>query len=167
LFLDSKLINKARYPERREKGTLIMEQKELVLASMAAARGGAYQPVQIQKLIFLFQERTQNGRVFDFVPFDYGPYDATIYHWLEELSAEGFVEIQGGPYAKRRLYQLTPEGTELANSELGKLSDRDRDYLIRLSEWVRSISFAQLVGAVYKAYPEMRQNSVFRDTGTF
>jgi len=139
-----------------------MDQKELVLASMAAANGGVYQPVHIQKLIFLFQERTQKGSVFNFIPFDYGPYDASIYHRLEELASAGMVEIVGGPYTKRRLYKLTSKGVDIANVELNKLSPRDRDYLIRLSEWVRSITFAQLVGAIYTAYPEMRQNSVFR-----
>ncbi len=162
VFRLSAYLNKARYPEREEKGILIMEQKDLVLACMAAANGASYQPVQIQKLIFLFQERTNKGGIFNFIPYDYGPYDPEIYHRLEELSDEGSVEIVGGPYAKRRLYKLTPDGVQRAKAELNKLSQSDQDYLTRLSEWVRSVSFAQLIGAIYTAYPEMRENSVFR-----
>ena len=37
------------------------------------------------------------------------------------------------------------------------------DYIKRASEFVRSLSFSDLVSAVYKAYPEMKANSVFRD----
>jgi uncharacterized protein len=139
-----------------------MEQKDLVLACMLAANGESYQPVQIQKLIFLFQERTQNGKIFDFVPFDYGPYDPAIYHRLEELSDAGIVEIIGGPFAKYRLYKLTSIGNDKAKTEFNKLLPKEQEYLKRLSEWVRSLSFAQLVGAIYNEYPAMRQNSVFK-----
>jgi uncharacterized protein YwgA len=139
-----------------------MEQKDLVLACLAAAGGFSYQPVQIQKLIFLFQERTQKGKIFDFIPFDYGPYDPAIYQRLEELSEAGIVNIIGSPFAKRRLYKLTPLGCEKAKIEFDKLLPKEQEYLIRLSEWVRSLSFAQLVGAIYNEYPAMRQNSVFK-----
>jgi hypothetical protein len=35
-------------------------------------------------------------------------------------------------------------------------------YIRQASEFVRSLSFTQLVSAIYKAYPEMRENSVFQ-----
>ena len=36
------------------------------------------------------------------------------------------------------------------------------DYLDRVVPWVQSLSFDALVRAIYKEYPHMAQNSVFR-----
>jgi uncharacterized protein YwgA len=139
-----------------------MTQRDLVLASMAAAGGNQYQPVQIQKLIFLFQKRALKTDIFKFIPYDYGPFDPAVYARLDELSQEGIVEIVGQPFTRERKYCLSKEGKSFAQTALDTLPDKEADYLKRLSEWVRSLSFAELVGAVYQAYPEMRENSVFR-----
>lgn len=139
-----------------------MNQKEILLASLAASCGEPYQPVQIQKLIFLFQERALKTKIFNFIPYDYGPFDSDIYIQLEELAVEGSVEIIGQPFSKPRLYRLTSKGEKTAKEMLDKLSPPEQEFLIRLSSWVKSLSFAQLVGAIYKDYPAMRENSVFR-----
>ncbi len=139
-----------------------MNQKEILLASLAASRGEPYQPVQIQKLIFLFQEKALKEKIFNFTPYDYGPFDSKIYIELEELAQVGSVEIIGQPFSKLRLYGLTPKGEKSAKEALDKLSSREQEFLIRLSTWVKSLPFAQLVGAIYKEYPAMRENSVFR-----
>ena len=139
-----------------------MNQNEILLASLAASRGEPYQPVQIQKLIFLFQEKALKEKIFNFTPYDYGPFDSKIYIELEELAQVGSVEIIGQPFSKLRLYGLTPKGEKSAKEALDKLSSREQEFLIRLSTWVKSLPFAQLVGAIYKEYPAMRENSVFR-----
>jgi len=36
---------------------VITEKKQLILACLAASDGHPYEPVQIQKLVFLFQEK--------------------------------------------------------------------------------------------------------------
>ena len=38
----------------------------------------------------------------------------------------------------------------------------DRPPIEQVSKFVRSLSFEQLVSAIYKAYPRMKANSVFR-----
>jgi uncharacterized protein YwgA len=139
-----------------------MEQKDLLLACMAAAGKDAYQPVQIQKLVFLFQNRGLKENVFNFIPFDYGPFDPQIYKKLEELAYDGVVEIIGQPFTKHRQYRLMPEGQAKAKTAFEKLSSQNQEYLMRLSTWVRGLTFAELVGAIYTAYPKMRENSVFR-----
>jgi hypothetical protein len=42
------------------------------------------------------------------------------------------------------------------------MDEQARDYIDRESIFVRSLSFPELVAAIYKAYPEMRANSVFQ-----
>ncbi len=139
-----------------------MEKKDILLACLSVAGKESYQPVQIQKIVFLLQDRGLKERVFNFTPFDYGPFDPQIYKSLEELSDEGLVEIIGEPFAKYRRYRLKPEGAEKAKTALNKLSPQNQEYVGRLYNWVKGLSFAQLVGAIYADYPDMRINSVFR-----
>jgi len=139
-----------------------MEQKDILLACLAVAGKESYQPVQIQKLVFLLQDRGLKENAFNFVPFDYGPFDPQIYKTLEELSDNGLVEIVGEPFAKNRKYRLKPEGQEKATIAFNKLSPQNQEYILRLFSWVKGLTFAELVGAIYADYPDMRKNSVFR-----
>lgn len=46
---------------------------------------------------------------------------------------------------------------------LRQLPPKAQTYIERVSTFVRGLSFTQLVSAIYKAYPEMRANSVFQE----
>ena len=140
-----------------------LNKDEFVLALMAAADGDAHQPVQIQKLLFLADDKIGSqlgGPFFHFRPYDYGPFDSDVYHTLERLEVDGKVEIIRGGWAKRT-YRLTAEGQRLGEGVMGTLRPGTGEYMKALSAWVRSLSFSELVSAVYKAYPDMRENSVF------
>lgn len=143
-----------------------MDKKSLVLAVLSPARGGSFSPVQVQKLFFLI-DRNISSRVdgphFNFEPYDYGPFDKTVYETLDLLSLTGQVETIEQPGRSWKSYRLTPDGQNTGEEILNSLSVDVRDYLIRLAEFVRSLSFADLVSAIYKAYPDMKANSVFRD----
>jgi len=142
-----------------------MNQRNLILACLAAGEGHLYEPVQIQKLVFLFQERAASlfeTRPFSFRPYDYGPFAPAVYEVLERLGREGLVEIIGQPFNRRRFYQLSAEGKKPADEALASLPGPFRSYLMTLSQWVRCQSFAQLVGAVYREFPEMKANSIFQ-----
>lgn len=143
-----------------------MTKKELLFVCLAAAKGDTYEPVQIQKLVFLFQEKAPElfrKKPFNFIPYDYGPFDQTIYSELDQMAGGGLVRIRPATYSTPRSYELTEAGKKAGDESLEKLEERFRDYLIRLSAWVRSISFAALVGAIYNEFPAMKVNSVFRD----
>jgi hypothetical protein len=118
-------------------------------------------------MFFLIDENVAEelgGRLFAFSPYDYGPFDSDVYHELTALQRLGLVTIEAaGPSAGRRRYAVTAEGERVGTSQLAELPAGASDYIRRVSQWVRSLSFAQLVGAIYKAYPAMRANSVFRD----
>jgi DNA-binding PadR family transcriptional regulator len=103
------------------------------------------------------------GRQFAFEPYDYGPYDRTVYSELEILARQGLVNIEAAYGAARRKYSLTASGYDVGQRTLGQLNPRAREYFQRVSAWVRSLGFAELVGAIYQQYPDMKVNSVFRD----
>jgi DNA-binding PadR family transcriptional regulator len=101
------------------------------------------------------------GPHFDFQPYDYGPFDKEVYGQLAQLEETGFVEIGVSPGSNIRTYRLTNEGYQKGQQVLDELSQSAQSYISELARFVRSLSFAELVSAIYQEYPEMRANSVF------
>ncbi len=140
-----------------------MTKKEIVLMALAPAKSD-HTPVQVQKSIFLIDRNISEsigGERFNFVPYSYGPFDIDVYKTLEQLQEEGMVEINRGQDWKT--YRLTAEGQEEGERLLQSIESSKRDYITAVSEFVQKLSFNALVSAFYKAYPDMRVNSVFRD----
>ena len=143
-----------------------MDRCDYVLAVLAAADGASHEPVQVQKLFFLLDKkipRLVGGPHFKFEPYDYGPFDSRVYHELDALARSELVEVSTAGYSNRRTYRTTPAGLVRGAELLGTLPDNAVAYIRKLSAWVRSLSFASLVSAVYQAYPDMRVNSVFQE----
>jgi uncharacterized protein YwgA len=140
-----------------------MKRRELILAAMAPGGGYRYTPVQIQKLVFLIDRQIPDevgGPLFDFEPYHYGPFDRTVYDELTNLAAAGLVTINYGTVPRN--FALTPEGETEGTKILEDASQRARDFIIKVSLFARTQSFSSLVSAIYKAFPEMRKNSVFQ-----
>ena len=86
-----------------------------VLGGMAATEEPVrFASIQIQKLFFLFDEkiRKASGKMpyFDFKPYDYGPFDKTVYDMIEDLESKRLAEITfvQAPYqSRRKLYALS------------------------------------------------------------
>ena len=145
----------------------LTSRQEVVLAALAADPGAVFEPVQVQKLFFLLDERVADalgGKQFEFEPYDYGPFDKNVYVELEALQGENLVRVvTSGLRFSTRNYFLTQDGQKKGEQVLEQYESGTREYIKTLSSWVRSLSFASLVGSVYKAYPRMRENSIFQD----
>lgn len=140
-----------------------MNRDELILAAMVSGAGYRYTPVQVQKLLFLIDRQIPEhvgGPHFHFEPYHYGPFDKTVYQRLFQLSLEGLVAIDCAN--SPRTFALTAEGAARGNEALNPLPEPIRDFINRTSYFVRSQTFSSLVSAIYKAFPEMRANSVFQ-----
>jgi len=143
----------------------LSKRQTVVLAALAAQPAATFAPVQVQKLFFLLDKNVADnlgGPQFSFEPYDYGPFDRSVYDELNALAANGLVSITSTPDARRRGYTLTAAGYEAGLRAFNGMPQRARDYMVTVSNWVRSVSFAELVGAIYKQFPEMRARSVFR-----
>ena len=140
-----------------------MERRNIVLAGLAAGGCAAHTPVQVQKLFFLIDKNISElieGPHFDFKPYNYGPFDPTVYRELEGLVTEGHLElVRNYSWAS---YALTTSGQELGFNLLEALPYKAKDYIKQASQFVLRLSFTQLVSAIYKAYPDMQENSVFQ-----
>lgn len=143
-----------------------MEQGQIILAAMAASEGAIHTPVQIQKLLFLIDKKLSTelgGPFFDFTPYNYGPFDRRIYDLLSTLHLRGDVEIIPNPALSWRQYRLTSEGQISGKQILESLKPEIADYIRKLSDFVRGLSFTELVAVIYQHFPEMKANSVFQD----
>jgi uncharacterized protein len=141
----------------------IKNRKSLVLAALAAAGEGVeFAPVHVQKLFFLIDREAAslvNGPHFDFRPYDFGPFDQAVYQELDLLSMLGTVQIQ--KTEKFRTYRLTQSGYAEGQDILLSLPPDAQRMLTDIAQWVCRLSFHQLVSAIYKYYPDMKEKSIF------
>jgi uncharacterized protein len=135
-----------------------------LLIALAHRQGRPLTPAQIQKAMFILgreMPRAVGDDFYHFEPYNYGPFDARVYHDLEAFVARGLVSIDGA--GTRRTYAITPSGLQEAEAVRPRLDRHGVEYLGRVVDWVASLSFPALIRAIYARYPEMRVNSVFVD----
>ena len=144
-----------------------MKRQEVTLVMLSLAEGGSFTPVQIQKALFLASRKAPSafspGSNYDFQPYDYGPFDSSVYSDVEELERDGRANIARVPGSRWKTYSATPEGIRNGAALAENLSPEDKVMMDRIVKIVRSLSFSQLVTAIYKDYPEMEARSVFKD----
>lgn len=138
-----------------------MRRSQVILAAMAAAGEGVqFDPVRIQKLVFLIEKETAafiGGPHFNFQPYLYGPFDQAVFDELGALQRNSQVKIQR---SQRRTYALTSSGQVSGKEVLFGLPRPVRDYFENCAQWVLSLSFGRLLAAIYQKYPDMAVNSV-------
>jgi len=130
---------------------------------MSAGDRPEYSPAQLQKLFFLMDREAAGhtgGPYFNFRAYDYGPFDPAVYEEVETLAGMGLAFVDKTGFY--RVYSLSPAGLEQGRAALNEFTPAGREYAARAANWVRSVSFNQLVSEIYKRYPEMKENSVFR-----
>ncbi|MEW5911296.1 MAG: hypothetical protein AB1814_01970 [Thermodesulfobacteriota bacterium] len=141
-----------------------MDRKEWALLAIAAAQGDFLTPVQLQKSVFLMDRNLQEmlgPSGYDFTPYHYGPFDARVYDDAELLQLEGAVEIKKAEGDRWSEYSATAAGLIRAEELKARIPPDAAAYIGEVVKWARSLTFQQLIRAIYRKYPEMRANSVF------
>jgi hypothetical protein len=134
------------------------------LLAIAAAGGQPLSPVQLQKALFLFEHAfgtAFEGPGYNFLPYDYGPFSVAVYHDAEHHAAVGNVMIARLPGGWSQ-YAATQQGLTTAQAVAQRAPQPALTYLREVVAWARSLSFQQLVRAIYDKFPEYRERSVFR-----
>jgi hypothetical protein len=144
-----------------------MDRRELLLAVLAAGHGKAFQPAQIQKAIFLIDRNlphlVHRGPHYSFKAYNYGPFDRDVYTEASNLEAGGDAIIAPSPNGRWMTYAASSQGIIKGEQILKQLKSESRHYVVSVVEWVLAQSFGSLVKAIYDAYPDMRENSIFQD----
>jgi uncharacterized protein YwgA len=144
----------------------LMDRRELLLAVLAAGKGRQFSPAQIQKAIFLIDKNlphlVHSGPRYNFVPYNYGPFDRSVYDEAENLKAEGRVVIATADNGRWSTYAAADRGIKDGAIILERLKQKSRRYVESVVDWVLAQSFGSLVKAIYDEYPEMKENSIFQ-----
>jgi hypothetical protein len=135
-----------------------MTRTDWLLLTLEAAGAKGLTPVQLQKTLFLLRSSLPLGAGFyKFQPYNYGPFSASIYRDAESLKQAGLVDIKAE--GSSRIYLLTPAGSMQAKCLA--VQSNVSEYVRSVVSWAQSLSFAQLVRAIYAKYPQYRENSIF------
>ena len=135
------------------------------LMALACARDGVLSPVQMQKALFLMEQRAGDhigGKLYDFIPHNYGPFSAGICRDIGALNEEGDVAFAPNQFRAWNSYELTAEGRKKAEAALDNLNPRLREFFRSVVQWVAERDFPDLLRAIYREYPHYAENSVFR-----
>jgi hypothetical protein len=146
---------------------LPLSRDQIALVVLALANGAPFTPVQVQKALFLASDKAADAfdprSRYDFQPYDYGPFDWQVYSDIEGLERLGLAQVNQQPGNRWRTYMATEAGVTEGRHLADRLSADQRGVLGKIANLVRSLSFNDLVSAIYRAYPHMRERSVFRD----
>jgi len=143
-----------------------MDKKDLLLMAVSAGQETGLTPVQLQKALFLIGESKLPGLApgyYEFEPYNYGPFQAGIYLDADELALEGHIAER--PVAGRSwsVYYITPTGQQRAQQLESVCEPELAGYIKAVVEWVKSLSFVELLRAIYAQYPHFQKNSVFQE----
>jgi uncharacterized protein YwgA len=142
---------------------IMADRHDWLLQALSHQKDGRLTPVQVQKNMFLMKMeagRKVGRNFYNFVPYNYGPFCADIYRDLESLRDQGLLEINnlGRSWSA---YSITDSGRKAAGKAQRNLNDKAIDYLGKATDWVTSLTFVDLLKAIYAKYPKYKKNSVF------
>jgi DNA-binding PadR family transcriptional regulator len=140
------------------------QKQDFVLAVLSQTEGASYSPVQLQKLFFLIDRNIGDeigGPYFNFTPYHYGPFDKNLYRILDNLISQNLVFVREEGFNKIRKYGLTAEGQRQGKLIEDKILPIYLPYVKDLENFVLKLSFEELIQSIYKAYPDMKVNSIF------
>jgi uncharacterized protein len=145
---------------------LTLRQRSL-LVFIGISNSGQLDPIRIMKGQFLIAMETPAEWLpadarYEFQPYNYGPYAPPIYTDLHELERSGLVTSRQALGQSWGYFSVTDAGKKTADAIAAAMPPQLVEYIASIRKFVTSLSFSQLLSAVYKRYPEYAVNSVFK-----
>jgi uncharacterized protein YwgA len=134
------------------------------LVILSLADDGVLTPIEMQKALFLMKQEAGKlikGSFYTFVPYNYGPFDQTIYNDIDALARQGFVALEKADHGRWAYYVITKSGAKRAAALQTDIDDRLTNYAKKAVAWIKSMPFPELLREIYKKYPKFAVNSVF------
>jgi hypothetical protein len=146
-----------------ESGENTVGRDDLLLLMAKGAENGSYpfDAIRAMKSAFLVSERglPEWRSLYNFRPYDYGPFDSSVYVSQDVLVGQGLLEVKAGHYPS---YRLTEAGNARARELAGQMGAASADWLEGIGKWASSRSFAQLLREVYAEFPQFASRSIAR-----
>ena len=139
--------------------------EDIVLLVADGTSGQTYSldPVRVMKGAFLASKkgRAEWQGLFRFRPYDYGPFDSSVYGVCDRLVADGLIEVD--PRGRYKRYLVTDEGRRRVQELEDEHGECVAGWLSSVGAWVGSRPFAKLLREIYAEYPEYAVRTIFRD----
>ncbi len=141
--------------------------QKTLLAFLGSDAEQELNPIRVMKGLFLISQETpkdwlDTGARYEFVPYHYGPCSFPIYDDLDCLQRLGYVKTMEVPGRSWKYYTLSAEGVSVANAVIKEFRPELRKYLKDVRAFVARLSVRQLLDVIYKAYPSLATNSIFK-----
>lgn len=138
-----------------------MDPKKFIIQTLSLIPDIELTPIQIQKLFFLIERRIairphcSEAKVFNFKPYNYGPFDAELSQSINVLIAEKKIICNN----RNRLdhYFLPSQNIEDTSNFL---DEKSRKFIPELVQYIKGLTFKELCFAIYNEFPEMAENSI-------
>jgi hypothetical protein len=117
-------------------------------------------PIRLMKGCFIVAEIGPPDwkPLFEFSPYDYGPFDPSVYRARDALLGKGLlVAIPAGRYSH---YKITEAGHERAEEIARGLDAPVAEWLRNIGHWVTSKSFNDLLREIYDRFPDYATRSI-------
>ena len=139
--------------------------EEIILSSLYLLKeiwGRTY----LQKFLFLFNQKLNDGDIFKFKKYKYGPFSENINKTVTRLNEKNIIRekpVLTRGYKTGYKYSLTNKGKAIGREIYKyKLTTREKNILIDLSERFKNYSPTELLKYVYQRYPIYVENSEFK-----
>lgn len=114
----------------------------------------------IQKLFFIItQQVTKLSGLFEYYPYNYGPFSNELNQSVNELIEEDFIEERRvGSYFT---YKITEKGRKEANNQKS-LGIKEQQDIAQICTHVKHFTPRKILEYVYRKYPETTVNSLLK-----
>ncbi len=137
-----------------------LDRQDVVLLIADGAEGSyPLDPIRLMKGCFLVSQlgRPEWRALFDFRPYDYGPFDSDVYRSRDGLVSRGLLQVERrGRYGS---YALTDAGEERARELRAQIGEDDAEWFAQIGRYVTTRSFNDLLDEVYADYPDFATRS--------
>ena len=119
--------------------------------------------LRVMKGIFLFTKEGPPSvrEIYDFAPYDYGPFAPPVYGDLDRLEAEGLIRKSYVIGTNQRVFDLTTRGSQEYQNLISSAPEDALDALREIKTRVTSLGFADLLREIYDKYPYYASRSLF------
>ena len=143
-----------------------MTRKDWLLLAVSGREGtdaAPIDPLRLMKTLFVVSQQLdlETPDFYRFVAYSYGPFAREIYPDLDQLEYEEMIAAVPNPGRTWPRYRATASGAEAA-AALAADGGWEAEHLLAVRDWATSISFRDLLRAVYQQWPEYAQNSIAR-----
>jgi hypothetical protein len=143
---------------------MVSVDRQDIMLLIADGADGPYplDPIRLMKGCFIVDQigPAEWGHLFDFEPYDYGPFDSSVYRARDALVGKDLLLRQ--PAGRYSQYEITEAGRERAAEIAAGLDEPIAQWLRSIGHWVTSKSFTDLLREIYERFPDYATKSIAR-----